>query len=92
MKNIKFILALLIVGAVSYTLGYHNNDTKNYEAACLYADFVHSWMDNEDSLLYNPDSEIEESFYEWFQDLKYGVYNTKYLKSIDEMREYSWCY
>lgn len=92
MKNIKFILVLLIVGAVSYTLGYHNNDTKNYEAACLYADFVHSWMDEDIDVMYNPGSEIEESFYEWFQDLEYGIYNTKHLKSVKEMESYAWCY
>lgn len=92
MKNIKFILALLVVGVVSYCLGYHNNDTKNYEAACLYADFVHSWMDEDIDVMYNPGSEIEESFYEWFQDLEYGIYNTKYLKSVKDMEAYAWCY
>ena len=55
--------------------------------ACLEADFIHFWMDDEDL-----GPEIEESYYEWFQDLDIGVYNTKYVRSIDEMKKYSWCY
>ena len=48
-------------------------------------------MDNKDSILYNPGAEIEEAYYEWFQDLDYGVYNTKHL-TLNTLESYSWCY
>ena len=87
MKKIRFILLIIIAGLAGYLLGNYHNSSKHYEVACLEADFIHFWMDDEDL-----GPEIEESYYEWFQDLDIGVYNTKYVRSIDEMKKYSWCY
>lgn len=94
MKTIKSLaaVALLLAGcAVSYWCGYHNNDTKNYEAACLQADFIHYLM-SWDGECWNVGSEVEESYYEWFQDLDIGIYNTKHLTDIKQLNEYCWCY
>ena len=93
MKKLKYLAAasLLLAGcAVSYWMGYNAQDGKNYEAACLQADFIHHLMDSDKEPSING-SEVEESFYEWFQDLDMGVYNTKHL-SLKELEDYSWCY
>lgn len=90
MKYLKYtaaVVLLLATNTASYLTGYHNNDSKNYEAACLQADFIHSLMDDEDW-----GSETEELYYEWFQDLDMGIYKTNHLHSIKELNAYSWCY
>lgn len=78
---IKTCVATLFL-MIAYEIGYQRNSGKDYEAACLQADFIHQMMDE------NP--EIEEAFYERYQDM--DVYNTSYLKSIKELDKYSWCY
>lgn len=91
---LKYLTAtVLLCGAcvASYLCGYYNNDTKNYEAACLEADFIHCLMDYEPDSSING-SEVEELFYEWFQDLDIGIYNTKRLKDVKELEQYHWCY
>jgi hypothetical protein len=96
MKTIKVIAAvvlLLATNAVSYWLGYNAQDGKNYEAACLQADFIRNLMDWDiHSTGPTIGHEIEESWYEWYQDLNYGVYNTKYIKDIKDFDEYHWSY
>lgn len=89
-KCLAAVALLCGVSAVSYYVGYHNNDTKNYEAACLQADFIHSLMDYPKDVQLTS-SEIEESYYEWFQDLEYGVYETKHL-TLKDLENYYWCY
>ena len=91
MKKFSFTLLFVISCIVSYYIGYTNTNTKNYEAACLQADFIRSLMDW-DGECYNVGAEVEESYYEWFQDLDMGVYNTKKLSSINELKQYYWCY
>ena len=56
MKSIKIIAAvvlLLATNAVSYYVGYHNNDTKNYEVAGRMSDLIRCYYDHlqEDSLI-----------------------------------------
>lgn len=93
LKIIAAVVLLLATNAVSYYVGFNNNDTKNYEAACLQADFIRSLMDWDFNQT-GPSigAEIEESYYEWFQDLELGNYKTKKLKDIRQLEEYHWCY
>lgn len=67
---------------------------KNYEAACLLADFPRYLMDHFDgeTSCANIGMEIEECYYEWFQELDNGGFNTKYVTSIKDFDNYSWCY
>ena len=94
MRTIKLLaaVAILIVScAVSYYVGYHNNDTKNYEAACLQADFIRYLIDHFDgeTECANIGSEIEESYYEYFTDIE--NFKTS-IKDIKELNDYYWCY
>lgn len=91
------IVLLLATNMVSFFLGLNTRNseqTKDYEAACLQADFIHSLMDWNETLEggLSVSSEIEESYYEWFQDLDCGIYKTKSLTDIKELLNYSWCY
>lgn len=96
MKTYVFTLLLIVVAIVSYNLGYQKNQEeriKHYEAACLQADFIRSLMDwdfNETGPSIG--SEIEESWYEWYQDLPLGNYKTQYIKDIRDFEEYYWAY
>lgn len=88
MKKLKVLAAitlLCVISVVSYLAGKYQHQC-DYEAACLQADFIHQLMDDEDY-----GSEVEELYYEWFQDLDMGVYNTKYL-TLSKLEYYSWCY
>ena len=91
MKKIIYSTVLILSCLLSYHLGYSNNNTKNYEAACLQADFIRCIMDW-DTECDNVGREVEEAYYEWFQDLDCGIYNTKKLSSINDLKDYCWCY
>jgi len=71
LKNVAAAVLLCVVSAVSYYVGYHNSDTKNYEAACLQADFIRFIIDdfNGETEMANIGAEIENSYEEFFQDL-----------------------
>lgn len=97
MKYIKYLAAMTIlcgVSVVSYYVGKSSNDTKNYEAACLQADFIRYLIDhfNEETNCWNIGSEVEECYYEWFTDLDNGIFKTDHIKDIKDFEEYSWCY
>ena len=97
MKTIKIIAAvvlLCVVSAVSYYAGYHNNDTKNYEAACLQADFIRYAIDhfNGETECWNIGAEIEDAYEEWFQELPNGNFKTKYITDPRQFEDYYWCY
>ena len=66
---------------------------KHYEAACLQADFIRHLMDWDFNQT-GPSigAEIEESYYEWFQDLDCDIYKTKHITDIKQLEEYHWCY
>lgn len=90
MKYFKIIGGLVLVyvlGFSCYCMGYNNAHTRDYEAACLLMDCMRSMMDSEEI-----GSEVEESYYEWFQDLDMGIYNTEELKDIRDLEDYYWCY
>lgn len=90
MKYFKFIGSLVlayVLGFSCYCVGYNNAHTRDYEAACLLMDCMRSMMDSEEI-----GSEVEESYYEWFQDLDMGIYNTEELKDIRDLEDYYWCY
>lgn len=93
-KIIAAVMLLCVVSAVSYWCGYTNNDTKNYEAACLQADFIRWIIDDFDGQTEcaNIGAEIEESYYEWFQELPSGNFKTKYIKDARQFEDYYWCY
>ena len=98
MKPLRYlaIVALLcIVSAVSYHIGYHNNDIKNYEAACLQADFIRFIIDDFDgeTEMANIGAEIENSYEEFFQDLdNHNIWKTEHIKSMKDFDDYYWCY
>ena len=94
-KIIATVVLLCVVSAVSYYVGYHNNDTKNYEAACLQADFIRFIIDDFDgeTEMANIGAEIENSYEEFFQDLdNSNIWKTSKITSIKDFEEYSWCY
>ena len=98
MKSLRYlaIVALLcIVSAVSYHIGYNNSNIKNYEAACLQADFIRfiiNEFDGETSMA-NIGMEIENTYEEYFQDLdNYNIWKTSKIHSIKDFKEYYWCY
>lgn len=66
---------------------------KHYEAACLQADFIRFIIDdfNGQQECANIGAEIEESYYEWFQELD-SNFNTDYIKDVRQFGQYSWCY
>jgi hypothetical protein len=95
MKAIKYVAAisLLIAGCmVSYWAGYNAQNGKNYEAACLQADFIRYAIDhfNGETEMANIGAEIEESYYEYFQDME--NYGTDQITSVKDFEEYGWCY
>lgn len=97
MKTVKIVAAVLllcVVSVVSYWCGYTNNDTKNYEAACLQADFIRWTIDqwDGDTACWNIGAEIKEDYYEWFQELPNGNFKTKYITDLRQFEDYYWCY
>ena len=66
---------------------------KHYEAACLQADFIRHAIDhfNGETECWNIGAEIEDSYYEWFQELD-SNFNTEYIKDVRQFGQYSWCY
>ena len=95
LKNVAAVAILLVLCAVSYYAGYHNNDTKNYEAACLQADFIRFIIDDFDgeTEMANIGAEIENSYEEFFQDLdNSNIWKTSKITSIKDFEEYYWCY
>lgn len=94
MKYLRYLAAVTLlcgVSAVSYWFGYSKNDSKNYEAACLQADFIRYLQDHFDgeTECVNIGSEIEECYYEYFSDVE--NYGTS-IKSVKEFDDYGWCY
>ena len=95
LKVIAAVAVLLVSCAVSYYVGYHTNDTKNYEAACLQADFIRYIIDDFDgeTEMANIGAEIENSYEEFFQDLdNQNIWKTTKIKSIKDFESYYWCY
>ena len=98
MKPLRYlaIVALLcIVSAVSYHIGIINSDIKNYEAACLQADFIRFIIDEFDgeTEMANIAMEIENSYEEFFQDLDNpNIWKTSKVTSIRDFEDYHWCY
>ena len=95
LKVIAAVAVLLVSCAVSYYVGYHTNDTKNYEAACLQADFIRYIIDDFDgeTEMANIGAEIENSYEEFFQDLdNQNIWKTTKIKSIKDFDSYYWCY
>lgn len=94
-KVIAAVVLLCVVSAVSYYAGYHNSDTKNYEAACLQADFIRFIINEFDgeTEMANIGAEIENSYEEFFQDLdNSNIWKTSKITSIKDFEEYYWCY
>lgn len=94
-KILAAVVLLCVVSAVSYYVGYHNSDTKNYEAACLQADFIRFIIDDFDgeTEMANIGAEIENSYEEFFQDLdNSNIWKTSKITSIKDFEEYYWCY
>jgi hypothetical protein len=92
------VLLLLATNAVSYWAGTYRNDLqrgKDYEAACLQADFIRYIIDEFDgeTEMANIGMEIENSYEEFFQDLdNHTIWKTQHIKSMKDFEEYYWCY
>ena len=92
------VLLLLATNAVSYLAGSHQRDLqskKDYEAACLQADFIRYIIDDFDgeTEMANIGMEIENSYEEFFQELdNHNIWKTEHIKSIRDFKEYYWCY
>ena len=89
------VVLLCVVSAVSYYVGKAEGNTqhsKDYEAACLQADFIRYLIDHFDgeTECANIGVEIENSYEEYFQDMY--IYKTKHITSIEDFDDYSWCY
>jgi len=87
MKHIKYLaaVALLLAGCtVSYYVGYHQNDTKNYMAASIMSDAIRLEYDNledsEKNSTYTAYSSLEEICCEYEID------------TDSLLNEYVWCY
>lgn len=93
-KKLTIAVIVLLVMNVITLVGYFSKDTKNYEAACLQADFIRYLIDHFDgeTECANIGSEIEDCYYEWFQELDNGNFKTKHITDIRDFEEYSWCY
>jgi hypothetical protein len=90
MKNLLLALSLVLAFALGFccaSIQHSAQSTRDYEAACLLMDCLRNMMDSEEI-----GSEVEESYYEWFQDLDMGIYNTEELKDIRDLEDYYWCY
>ena len=85
------VTAIMLVATV---LVFMNSNKKNYEAACLQADFIRYAIDffDGETECANIGSEIEECYYEWFQELDNGAFNTKHITHIKDFEQYYWCY
>ena len=92
------VLLLLVTNTVSYWAGANNKNLQNgkdYEAACLQADFIRYLIDHFDgeTEMANIGMEIENSYEEFFQDLdNHTIWKTDHIKSIKDLDTYYWCY
>ena len=92
------VLLLLATNTVSYWAGTNNKNLQNgkdYEAACLQADFIRYLIDHFDgeTEMANIGMEIENSYEEFFQDLdNHNIWKTDHIKSIKDLDTYYWCY
>lgn len=89
------VVLLLATNAVSYWTGYKSQQGKDYEAACLQADFIRYIIDEFDgeTEMANIGMEIENSYEEFFQDLdNHVIWKTDHIKSMKDFDDYYWCY
>ena len=89
------VLLLLATNAVSYWAGCKGQKGKDYEAACLQADFIRHIIDEFDgeTEMANIGMEIENSYEEFFQDLdNHVIWRTNHIKSMKDFDSYYWCY
>jgi len=82
----KIMLGALIGGSVGYVCRDYYGD-KDYEAACLFADVIHSAMDMEAPF----GTEFEEHYYDCVQCSNYEALNFKRLK-YEDLDDYCWSY
>ena len=89
-----FFLWLITASMLVTVLWSFKDSSKDYEAACLQADFIRYTIDffDGETECANIGSEIEECYYEWFQELDNGAFNTKHIKNIKDFNDYYWCY
>lgn len=92
------VVLLLATNAVSYWAGSYRQSQqskKDYEAACLQADFIRYIIDefDGDTEMANIGMEIENSYEEFFQELdNHNIWKTEHIKSIRDFKDYYWCY
>lgn len=82
----KIMLGALIGGFAGYACRDYYGD-KDFEAACLFADVIHSAMDMPAPI----GPEVEEHYYECVQCSDFKNLNFKRLK-YEDLENYYWCY
>lgn len=101
MRTIKLLaaVALLLAGcAVSYYMGRMDGNScheRDYEAACLQADFIRYIIDDFDgeTSMANIGMEIQNSYEGYFQELdNHNIWKTEKITSIKDFDDYYWCY
>ena len=98
LKTWAIAALLCVVSAVSFYGGryyeYSYFGKKDYEAACLQADFIRYLIDHFDgeTECANIGSEIDECYYEYFTDIDAGIFKTEGIKDIKDFEDYYWCY
>ena len=98
LRHLAIVALLCIVSAVSYHFGKIESTTqhtKDYEAACLQADFIRFIINEFDgeTEMANIGMEIENSYEEFFQDLDNpNIWKTSKVTSIRDFEDYHWCY
>ena len=95
MKHLILTISILIGLLVSFYIGKsigESHCTKDFEAACLQADFIRYLISNFDgeTEMFNIGAEIENSYEEYFQELDNGNFGTQAIRSIRDFDAYHW--
>ncbi len=97
MKTMKLLLIASLICLAYWCGRLHEQEQsiKDYEAACLQADFIRHIIDEFDgeTEMFNIGAEIENSYEEYFQELDNpNIFKTKGITSIKDLDKYYWCY
>lgn len=81
MKDLFYLFLTGIMCILSYNLGNIKTHSSDYEAACIFKDFINFECDTNPKVFKDWDS--------WISN--FNEYNFQFLKK-EELKEYYWCY